>query len=394
MRALIGRSAVKRVAGLELNTLLYAGALPPEKFEGARIQSAGTPVHDVNGELLFHRVMLVKGRDSIGYADIAAHAAFGDIVLAVSSGLVWDEKQLRKEAAREAKRRLKGTRFDEVRFVAYSFPKVAIQFLADGRELLMLELHSWAPVPPARRGARDKPPGNFERWSFLDRLSTATKRRRLERVVGRLTHWERRSPAKKRRYKPEILDRAAFSRAVQPTKRFALTDTRELHYTTNDVDHVPCYELRGQQTNVWCVAASVEMVLDFYRYEYAQTRIATELGLGTIASPSGLPYSHDSWVVDTLEKFSSKALSASLNYSPSWGEFRSEIRANRPLISFIPGHSRTVAGYFSSLVFPWHSFRGLLVYDPWPPSTGVITRWENFDTQTYRATFTAHVTTV
>ncbi len=270
-------------------------------------------VHDVNGELLFHRVLLVKGRDSIGFADIAAHAAFGDVVLAVSSGLVWDEKQLRKEAAREAKRRLNETRYDEVRFVAYSFPKVAIQFLADGRELLMLELHTWKPVPPVRRRARDKPPANFERWSFLDHLPTATKRRRLERLLERLAHWERRSPAKNRRYKPEVLDRSAFRRALDPPRRIALFDTRELHYTTNDVDHHPCYELRGQQTNVWCVAASVEMMLDFYRYEYAQTRIATELGLGTIASPSGLPYNHDSWVVDTLQTLSSTALTTNLN---------------------------------------------------------------------------------
>jgi GTP cyclohydrolase II len=32
--------------------------------------------------------------------------------------------------------------------------------------------------------------------------------------------------------------------------------------------------------------------------------------------------------------------------------------------------------------------RGLLVYDPWPPNVGVITRWENFDTTTYRFAFT------
>ena len=50
-----------------------------------------------------------------------------------------------------------------------------------------------------------------------------------------------------------------------------LNDTRELHYSTNNADHHPCYELRGQQTSVWCVAASVQMVLDFYRYNYLQT---------------------------------------------------------------------------------------------------------------------------
>jgi hypothetical protein len=173
-----------------------------------------------------------------------------------------------------------------------------------------------------------------------------------------------------------------------------LNDTRELHYSTNDADHHACYELRSQQTSVWCVAASVQMLLDFYRYNYLQTRIATELGLGTLSSPSGLPYGDEQLVVDTLEDLTSNALGAGMNWSPSWTQFRNEIRANRPLISFIPGHSRTVAGYTRSGL-PWLSpFRGLLVYDPWPPNVGVITRWENFDTQSYRVTFNAQLTLV
>jgi hypothetical protein len=136
------------------------------------------------------------------------------------------------------------------------------------------------------------------------------------------------------------------------------------------------------------------MLLDFYRYEYTQVRLAHEMGLGTLASPDGLPYGQEFRVVDTLQSLTSNALSATLNTSPTWSEFRSEIRANRPLISFIPGHSRTVAGYTRSLILSLAipQFRGLLVYDPWPPTSGVITRWENFDTQTYRDTFTAHLT--
>jgi hypothetical protein len=173
-----------------------------------------------------------------------------------------------------------------------------------------------------------------------------------------------------------------------------ITDTRELHYSPLDTDHVPCFELRGQLTSVWCVAASVQMVLDFYRYNYQQTRIAQELGLGTLANPSGLPYANDGDVVTVLNALSNNSLTASMNTSPSWYEFRAEIRANRPLISFVPGHSRAVAGYTSTRIFSWYLFRGLLVYDPWPPTTGVITRWENFDAMTYRRTFTAKVTLV
>jgi hypothetical protein len=177
-----------------------------------------------------------------------------------------------------------------------------------------------------------------------------------------------------------------------------LVDTRELHYSPRSADHHPCYELRGQQTNVWCVAASTEMLLNFYRYQYDQPRLAQELGLGTCANPDGLPYGQEAKVVTTIEKLSSNTLDATMIANPGWSTFRGEIQANRPLISFIPGHSRTVAGYTRTLItLPGQlAFQGLLVYDPWPPTDcahpengGVITKWENFATQTYRYAFSA-----
>jgi hypothetical protein len=138
------------------------------------------------------------------------------------------------------------------------------------------------------------------------------------------------------------------------------------------------------------------MVLDFYRYEYTQVRLAQELGLGTLTNPNGLPYARVNDVVTVIEKLTSNALDATINTSPNWTQFRNEIRANRPMISFIPGHSRTVAGYTRTniVLLNLTPFRGLLVYDPWPPNAGVITRWENFDTQTYTHAYTARVTLV
>jgi hypothetical protein len=267
---------------------------------------------------------------------------------------------------------------------------LAIQFLRDGNEVALLELNTWRPVPPPHERENGEPPGDFERWSFLDDQPPTLLRRNAARYQKRARELDKLRPA------PDLV-----ARGLIDSDRFAasidridllLNDTRELHYSSAGADHHPCYELRSQQTSVWCVAASTQMLLDFYRYNYAQTRIASELGLGTVGSPSGLPYGSEQLVVDKLESLTSNALTAALNWSPSWAEFRGEIQANRPAISFIPGHARTVAGYTRSGL-PWLSpFRGLLVYDPWPPSTGVITRWENFDTQSYRVTFTAHLT--
>lgn len=376
---------------LELSHLRAAEVLPAF-YEKADIRSDdSTPVYDLNGELLFVRTPVEKGRSVRSYADVAVHPAFGEPLLAVSSGAAWNEKAILK-AGHEAARQhgIEVTEETEIRFVAYSFPKIALQFREDGEELGMLELHTWQPVPPSRRESQYEPPSNFERWSYLAEL---TDEERLEREARfRRRADSARETFARSRINLKVLDSEALIKRIE-IDRLVLSSTRELHYSTRNTDHFTCYEVRGQETNVWCVAGSVQMLLDFYRYEYSQVRLAQELGLGTLTNPNGLPYSQDSLVVTVIEKMTCNALNASMNTSPNFGEFVSEINANRPLISFIPGHSRTVAGYTWSFLslFGLPGFRGLLVYDPWPPNAGVITRWENYNTSTYRRTFTARV---
>jgi hypothetical protein len=377
-----------RIATLQLAVLSASGVLA-EQVAGGRITPPGTPVYDINGELLFHRMPIApaRGKESGGYVDVAANPALGGPVIAVSSGVTWDADALREQAEGVLRRKFKGTRYDDARFVAYSFPKLAVQFLAGGAEVAMLELFTWTPVPERSERYENEPPGNFERWSYLDEQPARQRRQNIAEFEERIPELERiiaefKIPLRRIEIDRDIYDRFEFT-----------IDTRELHYSRRNGDHL-CYELRGQETNVWCVGASVQMILDFYRYQYTQTRLAVDLGLGTPSNPNGLPYSRDGDVVVVLENLSSKALSAVENGSPSFNEFRTEIRANRPVISFVPGHSRTVAGYtrtvstFSVAL----GYRGVLVYDPWPPNAGVITRWENYATTTYRKSFTARVT--
>jgi hypothetical protein len=380
-----------RVAGLELNALYITGALP-EVLEGARIKSAGTTVFDPNGTRLFHRVPILRGSESVGYADIGVDEVLGEPLLAASTGIEWNEKAIVEEAGAAARKGRRSLKFDDVRFVAYSFPKIAIQFLQDGEEVLMLEWKTWAEVPATARKRKPMAPSNFERWSLIDELPAAKKRANVSKFKQRQEIWG--APVL-RDIDAALITKAAFK---LPGIVIKIADTREVHYSPRPADHHPCYELRGQQTNVWCVAASTEMLLNFYRYHYGQPRLARELGLGTCAAPSGLPYGQEAKVVAAIKKLSWKTLKAAMIANPGWATFQNEIRANRPLISFIPGHSRTVAGYTRTLItlpglLP---FRGLLVYDPWPPTDcahpeagGVITKWENFATQIYRYAFTA-----
>lgn len=253
----------------------------------------------------------------------------------------------------------------------------------------MLELFSWAEVPPKPAESRKAlEPSNFERWSLLDELPAEFKRSRIRNFRE---HLEVTNVAALQNIDLAVISKQKLQIDDIVIKLF---DTREIHYSLRADDHHPCYELRSQQTPVWCVAASVEMLLNFYRYSYDQVRIAHELGLGTCALPNPLPYARVGDVVTVMENLTSNALDVTMHANPAWNIFHDEICGNRPLVSFIPGHSRTVAGYtHSMLALPGQiPYRGLLVYDPWPPTPtncadievgGVITRWENFATQTY-----------
>lgn len=376
---------IQRIAGFELNALRATEVLG-EEFEKVSLSRRGTPIYDINGTILFYRIPLSRGRTAFGYADIAADEALGEPLLATSMGQAWDEKALLGVGTVMARKGQRGLKYDDARFVAYSFPKIALQFLLSGAEVLMLELHTWAEISPARPQDR-KPlePSNFERWSLLDELPKENRRSRVNNFKKRIRLWD--VPALKK------IDPRIVAKDTLRIKGFVikLFDRREIHYSSRDADHHPCYELRGQQTNVWCVAASAEMVLNFYRYSYDQIRLAQELGLGTLANPNGLPYSRVGDVVTVMENLTSNALDVTMYTNPGWDVFRDEIRANRPLISFVPGHSRTVAGYTRSKIALVNQipFSGLLVYDPWPPNVGVITRWENFAIQTYQYAYSS-----
>src|SRR5262249_37256818 len=178
-------SDIQRIAGFELNALRVAGTLG-EEFEQISVPSAGTPVFDINGTLLYHRLPLTRGRDNVAYADIAVNEVFGQPLLAVSTGLTWNERDIIREAERAAKKIQRGLKYNTIRFVAYSYPKVGVQFLREGQEALLLELGTWAEVPPANPENRSQPPtiggqplppgpfpSNFERWSVLDETPEA-----------------------------------------------------------------------------------------------------------------------------------------------------------------------------------------------------------------------------
>jgi hypothetical protein len=419
----------RRRVAVELNALHWTGALEGV-LEGARI-GAGTMVYDLNGTPLFERLPLTA--DGLeGHADVALHPGMGTVLMAVRPETPWNEANLLEEARVAAKEVLGPDGLPPEateRFVAYSHPKLAVQFLLGDEELVMLELWTWRPVPPRRDRDPADLPSHFERWSYLDEIPAETL------AAKQLSHESRVAANEalpgRERLDVNLVARDQFApiaggggpgsdtgtggvgggggaQAGPPPAGGQAGplpaggqagappagDQRNLHYSTRAISHATCYEALGQETAEWCVAASVQMLLGFYRYEYPQDRIATTLGLGTVAVPNALPNGQEDKVVATIESMSSTALQAvktplaGLAPKDTWDRFKAEILANRPAISFIHGHSRTVAGYTDQGV-PGLVFKGLVVYDPYGPSgVGAITL-EDIAFPIYTFAFTA-----
>jgi len=361
--------------------LLRASGIISDRFEGAKLSNRPTPVYDTTGEVLFYRQSIKNGKTNHAFADLSHSDAFAEPVIAISTDGIWDENNLLKQAMDHARQYYDIPKNElEMRFVAYSYPKVGVQFLKEGKERLMLDLFTWEKI--SSKDTKTETIG-LTRFSYLRSVDEKLRKSNASALKERNRFWEAQFKEQKSLVRDlDILTSKAILGLDWIILPWPLYFERELHYSTRNSDHHICYEVRGQETNVWCVGASVQMMLDFYRYEYTQTRLATELGLGTAANPNGLPYARVGDIATTLETMTNNALSAALVTSPTFNLFKNEILANRPINSIVPGHSRTVAGYRQSALVFFPSgiptYQGILVYDPWPPNAGVIRRWENF----------------
>src|SRR5690606_26442872 len=124
LMAALDPKTARMVAGVELNALALTGVFPKEQLAGAEVVEEATAIHDIDGEVLFHRFAVVRGREDVGAVDVAADEVLGDLLLAYGDGQTWNPKALLGEARQRGIEGGMGCDdFDELRFVAYSYPK-------------------------------------------------------------------------------------------------------------------------------------------------------------------------------------------------------------------------------------------------------------------------------
>ncbi len=380
----------KAVAGVQLLGLSKVHGALADFLNRVRLGAGRTVIFDINGEKLVWRVPLLVGDAPVGYLDLAIAPELGAPLVAVSysPNCPWIECDIvltARTAAREDGWDVRES--DEVRFVFFNYPKVGVQFRREGREIVMIEWISWMPVRRFRRSKEGEIVHTF-RCSVLDNMAPEIRYSNEVKhhvISSDLRMWGD--------YDIDSLFPLTGANGTLPSLAVVLAKIDVISYSEKVPRH-RCFELRGQQTRSWCVPACLEMVLDFYRYEYSQRDIAKQIGLGTISYPMDLGCSAEFRVVDNLELMTNNSLVAAMNACSFqfWPEFRREIDSNRPLIVFSGDHSRVLVGYLYVLLggraMP---LRGLMFYDPWPVNEGAIVFWESFDPLIYTTSFSSRL---
>jgi hypothetical protein len=294
-----------------------------------------TSVFDEKGTLLFHRVPVHGTAGETGFVDLGINPDLGGILLAVELGTNWDEEKIFQKAESVAERSLECFVFEAFRFVAFSYPKVGVQFLENGIEVALVEWPTWRLIPPISVDQS----GNqlySERWSLVASIPDAVKHHNQDRYAEALGLLD---------LMPGLL--------IEEPESVKSTDSRSIQYSHIRPNH-SCFELRTQEDGNFCVPASMAMVLEFYRYKFSQKRLARELGLIEIApgptsgATHALSFGETYLIVKALSRLTCGALIGGLNISNDrdfWEGLRREIRGNRPVILTTPGHAEVVTGY-------------------------------------------------
>lgn len=340
-------------------------------WRGANLD-AHTTVYDLNGQPLFYDLP-VTGPDGAPLGMVRASAAtpLGDPVLSVYLGAVrWSVSRATRQATEVVTREYKGQVL-KATLVCYAYPKlgVAVEWkkARGSPQRTIFDISDFSVVPEAV-GQDLRGPGAVSLYDSIPEPAVvpAIEGFRLhDKLVAEV---EKRSALKlDKRLGPRDFEKiqASVVGIIQ------MWTTRILTFCSHAYSH-ECFFLHGQETSVWCTVATGQMMLDFWRYYYSQTQIASAMGTGS--GGTGWTGEENGFKSLTNNHFDSKS-----DFSPTFDKAKAEINANRPFDYSYSYHSMACAGYSEQNVYlvGTQPVKQVYLYDPWPVSKGAI-RWETW----------------
>jgi len=360
-------------AAIQLHIGVLAKTPGMVDWRGANLGRPVT-VYDLNDEPLFYDFpVLSRGRERLGLIRASASRVIGVPVPSIHLGpAVLNVDETSRKAARLIRQKYK-RKVVSTKLVCYAYPKLGIAVRWEKRgeaQRTIVDVGDFSIVPeevkPEMRG-----PGAVSSYGQIQEEAVPRAVRnfgRYGKVVDELQERSGKDLSTHLRLRDFDRVQAVLKKAVVQVELFY---TKTLSFCTHGFSH-ECFTLHGQQNGVWCVPATGQMILDFWRYYRSQTDIATAMGTGA----GGTGYAGE---VNGYESIACNHFDAQSDSGPTIAKAKAEIVANRPFDYSYSYHAMACAGYSVARftiagVPPQHS---LLLYDPSPVNTGTI-RWETW----------------
>jgi Peptidase_C39 like family len=347
--------------------LAYASAVAnaDRRLEGElALDEDRLDIFDINGDILFYDFPLLAATRPIGFVRTAADERVGTPGVFVEIGeRSWDVP----DATNAAIRRVEsiGGEVESVRLICYSYPKLGIEVVSgkavNGNRGHVFDVASGNEVHTVPESESDQ----FAVRSFLTTVDVELKTTAFAQARAAL---------------------GLFPPPGGPGAGGPMTTTTVQVWLDPPCQTTLGVPLYAQITDYNCVPASAEMILDHYGWNFSQSAIATAMGTTT----SGTWYNPG--VVSGIATLTNNTMTPAepdYNWSKSqqWGLMATEISANRPVFTQMPGHYRVCVGYSETLnpsLFgpPYPVLQMLHIHDPWPWNANICQGgadyWENW----------------
>ncbi len=368
--------SLKRASSHARTQLLLGVLTKTEGIKGWRETTLGSPlvIYDLNDEQLFFNfpVFNYEGKQ-LGQVWTSASRINGAPVQSILLGdLPLNLKQVTYKAGeivyQKYKRKILGTKL-----VCYAYPKLGIVVEWDNKgesQKTIIDIGDFSIVPDSVEHEMRGPGAvsSYEKISEKAASEGIEKYKRYDEMIDELqdrSGVDLSKPIKRGDF--EIAQAVLEVEYIFPT----LFYTKILTFCTHGFSH-ECFRLHGQENGVWCVVATGQMILDFWRFYETQTNIAAAMNTGV----GGTSYAGE---VNGLGSIACSHFNATHDANPTLTEALAEIDANRPFDYSYSYHAMACAGYrrLNLLKYFADPQYSLLIYDPSPVNVGTI-RWETW----------------
>ncbi|MDY6931266.1 MAG: C39 family peptidase [Halobacteriota archaeon] len=279
---------------------------------------------------------MTKDGKAIGEMEMAASKVLGCLLNRIIVSEPLDRDAIRNDATEIVEKEFPDYKILSIKPVCYSYPKegvMATLVKTGAKEGKTVILDTYTPsVVPLKEPKKD---GDIGAWSIYDKIPD---KERAEMVKN----WN------------ELQKITTMGgKSTRGSKTLSVTKY-------------------AQEYSNWCAAATGQMIAKYHGYTHSQSLVADYMDLdpgygGGAVSTDQLYYYHNG-----INKVYSHK-----DPSPSFGEQKTEIDANRPFKGGIPGHARCGRGYSESALGDY-----VYINDPWPVNIGAI-YWEWWGLRTH-----------